>query len=186
MEMRSGNCTTKSKRPYLQNPRRHQLDEEKLGDPMTMFGKNDAPFQGGKKEKGPSWTGGEGQAYTDVRASMRLRGLCPHMQNPRLRRGIMILRKPARESFPVASAASLHAGAPGLCACMMRTSSQISASWISVPFYFMLFFLCFGANGFCNSTSYVRTSYCHSQLPDHIFTITSIRRFQRFCIPRLA
>ena len=74
--MRSGNCTTKSKRPYLQNPRRHQLDEEKLGDPMTMFGKNDAPFQGGKKEKGPSWTGGEGQAYTDVRASMRLLGRC--------------------------------------------------------------------------------------------------------------
>ncbi|MDD6882318.1 MAG: hypothetical protein PUD50_01245, partial [Eubacteriales bacterium] len=54
------------------------------------------------------------------------------------------------------------------------------------PLLLYAFFLCFGANGFCNSTSYVRTPYCHSQLPNHIFTITSIRRFQRFCISRLA
>ena len=58
IEMRSGNCITKSKRPYLQPPDtrappfvlalknkqkiaeyiRYQLDEEKLGDQMTMFG----------------------------------------------------------------------------------------------------------------------------------------------------
>ena len=56
--MRSGNCITKSKRPYLQPPDtrappfvlalknkqkiaeyiRYRLDEEKLGDQMTMFG----------------------------------------------------------------------------------------------------------------------------------------------------
>ena len=29
---------------------RRQLDEDKLGDPMTVFGK-DAPFQGDKKER---------------------------------------------------------------------------------------------------------------------------------------
>ena len=27
---------------------RHQLDEDKLGDQMTMFGKDDDPFKGGK------------------------------------------------------------------------------------------------------------------------------------------
>ena len=65
----------KQKTVSTESPR-HQLDEEKLGDPMTMFGKDDAPFQGGKEEKDLSWTGGEGQAYADIRASMRRRGRC--------------------------------------------------------------------------------------------------------------
>ena len=95
MELQSGNCITKNKRPHLRTPR-HQLDEEKSGDRIAMLGKDDAPFQGGGEEKDPSWTGGEGQAYAEARPSMRLRGcccilwLCPHMQNPRLCRGFII------------------------------------------------------------------------------------------------
>ena len=91
----------KQKTVSTESPR-HQLDEEKLGDQMTMFGKDDVPFQGSKEEKDPSWTGGEGQDYAEARASMRLRGaagilgLCPHMQNPRLRRGIIISWRPWR------------------------------------------------------------------------------------------
>ena len=38
---------------------RHQLDEEKLGDPMTMLGEDNAPFQGGKQKQGPSFTNGK-------------------------------------------------------------------------------------------------------------------------------
>ena len=45
---------------------------------MTMFGKDDDPFKGGKEEKGPSCTGGEGQACAEARASMGLRGRCRH------------------------------------------------------------------------------------------------------------
>ena len=33
--------------------------QEKLGDSMTMFGREDAPFQGSRQEKGPSFTGGK-------------------------------------------------------------------------------------------------------------------------------
>ena len=29
----------------------HQLDEKKSGDRMAMFGKDNAPFQGGREEK---------------------------------------------------------------------------------------------------------------------------------------
>ena len=50
MEMRSGNCITKSKKTVSAESTRHQLDEDTLGDPMTVFGK-DAPFQGGKEER---------------------------------------------------------------------------------------------------------------------------------------
>ena len=50
---------------------------------MTMFGKDDAPFQGSKEEKDPSWTGGEGQACAEARASMRLpRALPAHAKSP--------------------------------------------------------------------------------------------------------
>ena len=33
--------------------------QEKLGDSMTMFGKEGAPFQGSRQEKSPSFTGGK-------------------------------------------------------------------------------------------------------------------------------
>ena len=74
---------------------RHQLDKDKLGDPMTMFGKDDDPFKGGKEEKSPSCTGGEGQACAEARASMGLRGRCWHSaalptHAPRLRRRIIL------------------------------------------------------------------------------------------------
>ena len=95
MEMWFGNCITKSKGPYLRNPPT-PVGRREVGRSDAMFGKDNTPFQGGKEEKDPSWTGGEGQACADVRASMRLRGLCPHMQNPRLRRGIIISWRPWR------------------------------------------------------------------------------------------
>ena len=53
---------------------KHPLDEDTLGDQMTMFGKDDAPFQGGREEGGTSLTGGKRQACANVRSSMRLRG----------------------------------------------------------------------------------------------------------------
>ena len=80
MEMGSGNCITKAKGRIYGIPTdtrapsfvlvwknkqkiaehiRHPLDEEKLEDPMTMFGKDDDPFKGGKEEQGPSFTGGK-------------------------------------------------------------------------------------------------------------------------------
>ena len=57
---------------------RHQLHEEKLGNPMTMLGKDDDPFQGGKEEKGPSFTGGKQPTCAEARTPMRLRGRCWH------------------------------------------------------------------------------------------------------------
>ena len=55
---------------------RHQLEEDKLGDQMTMFGKDDDPFKCGKQQKSPSLTGGKQQTHADARPSMRLRGRC--------------------------------------------------------------------------------------------------------------
>ena len=101
-----------SKRPYLRNPHRHQgpilcacMEEQtkdgrahptpvgrrEVGRSDAMFGKDDDPFKGGKEEQGPSFTGGEGQAYAEARPFIRLRGLCPHMKNSRLCRGIIVL-----------------------------------------------------------------------------------------------
>ena len=40
----------KLKTVFTKSPR-YQLDEDALGDPMTMFGKDDAPFQGARKRK---------------------------------------------------------------------------------------------------------------------------------------
>ena len=63
---------------------------------MTMFGKDDDPFKAGKEEQGPSFTGGEGHACERperlwaCEGAAGILGLCPRMQNPRLRRGIMI------------------------------------------------------------------------------------------------
>lgn len=38
---------------------RHQLEEDKLGEQTTMFGKDDDPIKGGKQEKGLSLSGGK-------------------------------------------------------------------------------------------------------------------------------
>ena len=35
---------------------RHQLDEGTLGDPMTLFGKDDDPFKAVREDRGPSFT----------------------------------------------------------------------------------------------------------------------------------
>ena len=114
MEMRSCNCITKSKRPNTsrhQTPSfvvvwknkqqiaqhiRHQLHEGKLGDQMTMFGKDDVSFKGGKEKEGPSFTGGKQQTCAEARPSIRLRGRCWHSvalhahAYPRLRRGAFL------------------------------------------------------------------------------------------------
>ena len=83
---------TTSKRPYLRNP----PDTRVPALQMTIFGKDDAPFQGGKEEKCPSWTGGKQQTCAEARPPMRLRGRCWHSRalpahaTSRLRRGIII------------------------------------------------------------------------------------------------
>ena len=64
---------------------------------MTMFGEGNASFQGGKEEKARL-----SRAVNDKPAqspecicacegAAGILGLCPHMQNPRRSRGIMIL-----------------------------------------------------------------------------------------------
>ena len=75
MEMRSGNCITNSKRPYLRNPST-PVGEDTLGDPMTVFGK-DAPFQGGKGER-TVFHGRQQPTCAEARTPMRLRGRCWH------------------------------------------------------------------------------------------------------------
>ena len=55
---------------------RHQLHEGKLGDQMTMFGKDDHSFKGGKEEEDPSFMGGKQQTCAEDRPSMRLRERC--------------------------------------------------------------------------------------------------------------
>ena len=75
---------------------RHQLHEGKLGDQMTMFGKDDVSFKGDKEEEGPSFTGGKQQTCAEARPSIRLRGRCWHSvalhahAYPRLRRGFIL------------------------------------------------------------------------------------------------
>ena len=76
MVMRSGSCITKSNKTVSAEFPPRQLDEETLRDPMTMFGKDDDPFKGGKEEKGPAFTRGKPQTCANTRASMRLRGRC--------------------------------------------------------------------------------------------------------------
>ena len=55
MEMRPGNCMTKSKDRIYRIP----PDARASTLQRTIFGKDAAPFQGGKEEKGPSWTVGK-------------------------------------------------------------------------------------------------------------------------------
>ena len=76
--MRSGNCITKSQKTVSAESPRHQLDEDTLGDPMTMFGKDDVPFKAGKEEEAPSFTGGKQPTCAEARTPMGLRGRCWH------------------------------------------------------------------------------------------------------------
>ena len=73
---------------------RHQLHEEKLGNPRTMLGKDDDPFQGGKEEKGPSFTGGK--QHKPTQRPERLcdcEGVAPAHAPPDFVRGIILVRR---------------------------------------------------------------------------------------------